>query len=87
MSSTGENAPGEALETTGLRPESPGGAGMGEEGAPVGFTAEVGGALPQTTDDPAEVRAEVPDAASAGPSTTAERLARGEGDDDVPRTG
>ena len=87
MTSTGSNQPGDALETTGLRPESPGGAGMGEEGAPIGFTAEVGGALPETTDDPEQVRADVPDAATAGPRTPAERLGAGEDDDDVPRTG
>jgi hypothetical protein len=43
-------------ETVGLRPESAGGAGMGEEGAPIGFGAEVGGVAAPTTDDPAEAR-------------------------------
>lgn len=73
-------------ETAGLRPESPGGAGMTEEGTPAGFTADVGGA-PQTTSDPDEVAEFVPDASTHGPMQTSERRERGEPEDDRPWVG
>ena len=54
---------GAGLETSGLPPESPGGASLTRGGDPVGFTAEVGGEPPETTDDPEEARRAVEEAA------------------------
>lgn len=82
-----DNRPGaETAETEGLRPESPGGAGMTEEGRPIGFTADVGGE-PQSTDDPEELREQVPDAAGHGPRQASERRERGDPEDDRPWVG
>ena len=55
-------------ETAGLRPESAGGAGMAEEGAPIGFTADVGGP-PGTTDDPEELADLLPES-EQGPTSS-----------------
>ena len=73
-------------ETEGLRPESPGGAGLTEEGTPIGFTADVGGE-PQGTDDPDKLREELPDAAAHGSMQESERRERGEPEDDRPWVG
>jgi hypothetical protein len=54
---------GAGLETSGLPPESAGGASLTQRGDPVGFTAEVGGEPPETTDDPEEARRAVDEAA------------------------
>lgn len=59
-----ESAPAAALPQ--------GGAGMLDEGAPIGFTADVGGE-PRSTDDADEVRDSVVEAARKGPVTDAER--------------
>jgi hypothetical protein len=82
-----EISPEHLQETAGLRGESAGGAGMSEEGAPIGFTAEVGGVAPGMTDDPAEVQQVAPEASERGPLTSAERAEQDEPDGDVPRTG
>ena len=73
-------------ETEGLRPESAGGAGMTEEGAPIGFTADVGG-KPETVDDPEELRERLPEASTRGPMQASERRERGEPEDDRPWVG
>ena len=53
--------------------EAQGGAGMMEEAAPIGFTADVGG-KPGSTDDPEEARQATVPAAAHGPRTRAEEL-------------
>jgi hypothetical protein len=78
MTNPDENGAELGLETTGLRPESPGGAGLTEEGAPIGFTAEVGGVEVPVTDDPAQVRHVAPEASERGPTTDGERTEGGD---------
>jgi hypothetical protein len=73
-------------ETAGLRPESAGGAGMAEEGAPIGFTADVGG-RPGMTDDPEELAELLTEPSPRGPMPSSERRERGEPDDSPPRVG
>ncbi len=87
MSTPDEDGPPQVQETAGLRPESAGGAGMTQEGAPIGFTAEVGGSPAPTTDDPDQVAHVVPEAAESGPTTTAERAGDDDGDDDAAEPG
>lgn len=77
--------PDHPLETDGLRPESSGGAGMTQEGAPIGFTAEVGGAAPGVSDDPDELGEDLPAASAHGPVSDGERRERGEDIDDIHR--
>jgi hypothetical protein len=73
--------------STGLTTESAGGAGMMDEDAPIGFTAEVGGAGAGSTDDPEELRQDGLAASARGPMHTSEREERGEGEDDRPWVG
>jgi len=82
MTTAEGSAPEPGQETGGLRPESSGGAGMGEEGAPIGFAAEVGGTEAPSTDDPEEVRRFTPAASHEGPTTASERAERGEPDEE-----
>jgi len=75
----------EALEPDGdggpIKPGADGGAGMAEEGAPIGFTAEVGGAGAESSDDPAELGEYVFPASEEGSVSASEREERGEPDD------
>ena len=75
----------EAFEPDGdggpIQPGADGGAGMAEEGAPIGFTAEVGGAGAESSDDPAELVDYVFPAAEEGSVPASEPDARGEQDD------
>ena len=75
-----------ALEPDGdggpIKPGADGGAGMGEEGAPIGFTAEVGGAGAESSDDPAEQADHVFAAPEEeGSASASEREEGGEQDD------
>jgi hypothetical protein len=74
----------DALEPDGdgpIKPGADGGAGMAEEGAPIGFTAEVGGAGAESSDDPAELSEYVFTASEEGSASASEREERGEQDD------
>ena len=68
-----------------IKPGADGGAGMADEGAPIGFTAEVGGAAGESTDDPSELEDFVFPASEEGPVATSERQERGD-EDDRPRS-
>ena len=64
-----------------IPPGADGGAGMGEQGAPIGFTAEVGGAAGGSTDDADELEDVVLPASEEGPVPASERQESGEPDD------
>ena len=80
----------EALEPDGdggpIKPGADGGAGMGEEGAPIGFTAEVGGAGAESSDDPAELADYVFAAPEEEGSDSAPEREEGGDQDDPPTT-
>jgi hypothetical protein len=84
MSAENEPQPSGGAPSSGAREpgtgESQGGAGMLEEDAPIGFTADVGG-KPRSTDDPEEARAAVVDAAAHGPRTDAQQAEQRRADD------
>jgi hypothetical protein len=80
MTTESENGALEPPSGGPIEPGGDGGAGMGEEGAPIGFTADVGGE-PQSSDDPAELGDYVFPASEEGPRPTSERNEAGQEDD------